>query len=43
MSNGKSASTGQYDIAIVGGGVSGIYSGWRLATAKPGESELLKS
>lgn len=26
------------DVAIVGGGVSGIYSGWRLLNAKPGES-----
>lgn len=25
-----------YDIAIVGGGVGGIYSGWRLMTAEPG-------
>src|ERR1700675_1753650 len=31
-----------YDIAIVGGGVSGIYCGWRLLTAKPGNSGPLK-
>jgi hypothetical protein len=31
-----------YDIAIVGGGVSGIYSGWRLLTAELGESASLK-
>lgn len=43
MSNGKSASSTQYDIAIVGGGVSGIYSGWRLLTAQTGESELLRN
>jgi monoamine oxidase len=29
-----------YDVAIVGGGVSGIYSGWRLVTAAPGASNL---
>jgi hypothetical protein len=32
----------EYDIAIVGGGIAGIYSGWRLATAKPGESPTFK-
>jgi monoamine oxidase len=32
----------QYDIAIVGGGVSGVYSGWRLMTADPGLSPVLK-
>lgn len=31
-----------YDVAIVGGGVSGIYTGWRLVTAKPDESGTLK-
>jgi hypothetical protein len=29
------------DIAIIGGGISGIYSGWRLATAQSGDSALL--
>lgn len=29
-----------YDVAIVGGGVSGVYAGWRLATAAPGESTI---
>lgn len=43
MSKANSAHTStHYDVAIVGGGVSGIYSGWRLLTAKPGESETLK-
>lgn len=36
-------SSSQYDIAIVGGGVGGIYCGWRLATARPGESARLKN
>lgn len=31
------------DIAIVGGGVSGIYSGWRLMTADPSVSPLLSA
>ena len=31
-----------YDVAIVGGGVSGIYSGWRLVTAAPGASKLVQ-
>jgi monoamine oxidase len=30
-----------YDVAIVGGGVSGIYSGWRLLASKPGEAKGL--
>jgi hypothetical protein len=43
MANHVSASTSSssspdIDVAIVGGGVSGIYSGWRLLTAAPGES-----
>src|SRR5579884_2128607 len=45
MSNGKgkSAKTStHYDVAIVGGGVSGVYSGWRLLTAGAGESPQLK-
>jgi monoamine oxidase len=44
MSKSKpaSAQTAHYDIAIVGGGVGGIYSGWRLVTAKPGEPFLAK-
>jgi Flavin containing amine oxidoreductase len=33
-----SQSSPDYDVAIVGGGVSGIYSGWRLVTAGPGKS-----
>ena len=39
MSNYTSSSSAapDVDVAIVGGGVSGIYSGWRLLTAKPGE------
>jgi hypothetical protein len=36
-------SSTRYDIAIVGGGVGGVYSGWRLVTAKPGESATLKN
>jgi hypothetical protein len=41
MSKSKTATTqANYDVAIVGGGVSGIYAGWRLVTAKPGESAL---
>jgi flavin-dependent amine oxidoreductase len=31
-----------FDVAIVGGGVSGIYSGWRLLTGDPGQSGTLK-
>src|SRR5262245_9273917 len=31
-----------YDVAIVGGGVSGIYTGWRLVTAKPREGRHLR-
>lgn len=30
-----------YDIAIIGGGVSGIYTAWRLITSDPKESGLL--
>lgn len=30
-----------YDITIIGGGISGIYTAWRLITADPNESELL--
>jgi monoamine oxidase len=42
--NPNSAKTSpHYDIAIVGGGVSGIYSGWRLVTAAPGESKKLST
>jgi monoamine oxidase len=37
-----SSNTPQYDVAIVGGGISGIYSGWRLLTTDPSESDLLK-
>jgi hypothetical protein len=32
----------QYDIAIVGGGVSGVYAAWRLLTAAPSASGKLK-
>jgi monoamine oxidase len=38
-----SNSSPQYDVAIIGGGVSGIYSGWRLITADPSQSKTLKS
>ncbi len=38
--NSSKAST-HYDIAIVGGGVGGVYSGWRLLTSA-GESPQLK-
>ncbi|ULQ57685.1 FAD-dependent oxidoreductase [Flavihumibacter rivuli] len=31
-----------YDIAVVGGGVSGVYTAWRLMTANPASSALLK-
>jgi monoamine oxidase len=31
------------DVAIVGGGVSGIYCGWRLMTADAGRSDTLKA
>jgi monoamine oxidase len=34
----SSSASPDIDVAIVGGGVSGIYSGWRLLTAKPGGS-----
>ncbi|MEP7309497.1 MAG: FAD-dependent oxidoreductase [Acidobacteriota bacterium] len=46
MSNGNDASSKGnmfHDVAIVGGGVSGIYSGWRLVTANAGDSERLKA
>lgn len=46
MSNanpGEGQKSPVYDVVIVGGGVSGIYSGWRLMTAKPWESPQLKS
>ena len=46
MGNGKVVSSNrvdQYDVAIVGGGVSGIYCGWRLATANLDASERLRS
>src|SRR5260370_17631318 len=29
------------DVAIVGGGVSGIYSGWRLLVADPSRPKIL--
>jgi monoamine oxidase len=32
-----------YDIAIIGGGVGGVYSGWRLVTANPSDSAILKN
>ena len=38
-SSASSSASPDVDVAIVGGGVSGIYSGWRLLTAKPGESK----
>jgi hypothetical protein len=34
----SSSSSPDIDVAIIGGGVSGIYSGWRLLTANPGGS-----
>ncbi len=39
--NSSETST-QYDVAIVGGGVGGIYSGWRLMTSSAGQSSVLK-
>jgi monoamine oxidase len=33
-SHATSGAAPDYDVAIVGGGVSGMYSGWRLVTAK---------
>lgn len=39
-SSGKSST--HYDIAIVGGGVGGIYSGWRLVTGDVAHSPILK-
>ncbi len=41
-SKAENATSTHYDIAIVGGGVSGIYSGWRLLTANLADSPLLK-
>jgi monoamine oxidase len=35
-------SSPQYDVAIVGGGIGGIYSAWRLLSAKSGDSPRLK-
>jgi monoamine oxidase len=32
----------QYDVAIIGGGISGVYSGWRLMTADVQQSPILK-
>jgi len=32
----------EYDIAIVGGGVAGIYTAWRLMLGDTGDSELLQ-
>lgn len=32
----------EVDIAIIGGGIAGIYTGWRLMTADPDSSPLLK-
>ena len=46
MSKPKRASASTvtpYDIAIVGGGIGGIYCGWRLVTAGPGKSATLKN
>ena len=31
------------DVAIVGGGVSGVYSGWRLRESPPNQSQLLQA
>jgi monoamine oxidase len=39
----SAAAANHYDIAIVGGGIGGIYSGWRLVTRKAGESATLKN
>jgi hypothetical protein len=36
-----SNSSPQYDVAIIGGGISGIYSGWRLITADSSQSKKL--
>jgi hypothetical protein len=38
-SSPSSSTSPDIDVAIVGGGVSGIYSGWRLLTAAPGAGE----
>lgn len=37
------ASPAQVDVAVVGGGISGVYTAWRLLTADAGDSELLRS
>lgn len=34
--------TDEYDIAIVGGGIGGIYTAWRLLTSDSDQSELLR-
>lgn len=31
------------DVAIVGGGISGVYSGWRLINSDPSKSEILRA
>lgn len=43
MSRNSTAAAPDFDIAIVGGGISGIYSGWRLMTADPSTSPLFAS
>ena len=30
------------DVAIIGAGVSGVYSGWRLLTADPSRSDIVQ-
>lgn len=38
-----SSASAVYDVAIVGGGVSGIYTGYRLVTGEIGSSPILKT
>jgi monoamine oxidase len=39
----RSSEPGVLDVAIVGGGVSGLYSGWRLLTADAQRSQTLRA
>jgi monoamine oxidase len=42
MAKTSSSTQPQYDVVIVGGGISGVYSGWRLMTADVKQSPILK-